>query len=88
MGGDHDLRGLEVGQCVSDRQQGISVSDDAARADSALAQFSDRELNAITCLGDRVVDVREPMAHARVQRRGDDEHGGRCVACASCDLVD
>ena len=85
---DHDRRGGEVRQRVIDRHQRVRVSHLAAGVDAARAQVGERDLEARVCARDGVVDVREPVAQARVERGDDDEHVDRRVARASRHLVE
>jgi hypothetical protein len=49
---------------VFDRQQPVGVADLAAGDDAAPAQGGDREIEALLCARQRLVDIRDPLARA------------------------
>jgi hypothetical protein len=84
---DHDLGRREVRQRVRDRQHWTRISDIAASADAAIAQFRDGDLDAFVCARDGLVDVRGQVTQARVEGRGHDEDIRWPVGCTPRDLV-
>ena len=69
----------EAGQRIGDRGVRVGVPDFTVGVHPEFGEAGAGELEALACLGDGRVGVGEVVAQARVQRRGDEQHGDRGV---------